>query len=277
MDTLSQCKSWRGWPMQQGSPGLRIALVEQETFYLPNMLASLAKTGCLDSIILYLPKRSWKAVYSHLIRNARAFGWMGLIACGVCAFIARCLDLIPGRFYSVQKVARVFTLPVFKIHSLKELKGLLAVAADRKPTIFAQISDKISPDLLACGDFINKHCGLLPAYRGVYPVYWAMLNGEASLGVTLHRMDSGFDTGPILEQRKISAKNHSFFGAHHELYDLATAMVRVHLNGRGVLGARQEPAEGSYYSYPCRADRVSFLRKRRLGLPLRFHPAISSK
>lgn len=47
---------------------------------------------------------------------------------------------------------------------------------------------------------INVHCSLLPEYRGPAPVLWAIRNGDPKLGVTAHRMNEEFDSGPILAQ-----------------------------------------------------------------------------
>lgn len=49
---------------------------------------------------------------------------------------------------------------------------------------------------------INCHPGLMPAYRGVDVVKWALLE-RAPLGVTLHLVDAGVDTGAILETRSV--------------------------------------------------------------------------
>jgi methionyl-tRNA formyltransferase len=48
---------------------------------------------------------------------------------------------------------------------------------------------------------LNIHCSMLPEYRGPAPVLWAIRNGDAHLGVTVHRMDEDFDTGPVLAQQ----------------------------------------------------------------------------
>jgi len=47
---------------------------------------------------------------------------------------------------------------------------------------------------------INIHPSLLPFYRGPIPTAWAIQNGERQFGITVHLMDSGIDTGPILIQ-----------------------------------------------------------------------------
>ncbi|MEV7581903.1 methionyl-tRNA formyltransferase [Streptomyces erythrochromogenes] len=48
---------------------------------------------------------------------------------------------------------------------------------------------------------VNVHCSMLPKYRGPAPVLWAIRNGDPYLGVTIHRMDEQFDTGPVLAQQ----------------------------------------------------------------------------
>ncbi|PYR20238.1 MAG: hypothetical protein DMF94_12655 [Acidobacteria bacterium] len=45
---------------------------------------------------------------------------------------------------------------------------------------------------------VNVHGGLLPEYRGGHVMQWALINGEAETGVTLHYMDAGIDTGPMI-------------------------------------------------------------------------------
>lgn len=45
---------------------------------------------------------------------------------------------------------------------------------------------------------VNLHMGLLPQYRGVNGLKWALLNGESETGVTLHYMDEGVDTGDMI-------------------------------------------------------------------------------
>jgi methionyl-tRNA formyltransferase len=47
---------------------------------------------------------------------------------------------------------------------------------------------------------INLHISLLPFCRGAHPVFWAILERNP-LGVTIHLLDEGLDTGNILFQQ----------------------------------------------------------------------------
>ena len=47
---------------------------------------------------------------------------------------------------------------------------------------------------------LNIHPSLLPAYRGPAPLYWQYRDGCSRFGVSVHRMVSALDAGPILAQ-----------------------------------------------------------------------------
>ena len=50
---------------------------------------------------------------------------------------------------------------------------------------------------------LNVHAAFLPRNRGCSPTQWAIINKEFETGVTLHEIDNGIDTGPIVDQRMI--------------------------------------------------------------------------
>lgn len=78
---------------------------------------------------------------------------------------------------------------------------------------------ELAPDLLVSVDYdlilrrcvleaaplgaINAHPGMLPAYRGVGVVTRAIQDGEPQVGVTVHHMDEGIDTGDLILQRAV--------------------------------------------------------------------------
>ena len=49
---------------------------------------------------------------------------------------------------------------------------------------------------------LNIHPGWLPEYKGVMAYFWAVKNDENYAGVSVHWMDEGIDTGPLLARRK---------------------------------------------------------------------------
>ena len=48
---------------------------------------------------------------------------------------------------------------------------------------------------------INLHLSFLPFNRGAHPNFWSFIDNTPS-GVTIHEIDEGIDTGPIIYQKK---------------------------------------------------------------------------
>jgi UDP-4-amino-4-deoxy-L-arabinose formyltransferase/UDP-glucuronic acid dehydrogenase (UDP-4-keto-hexauronic acid decarboxylating) len=59
---------------------------------------------------------------------------------------------------------------------------------------------------------VNAHLGDLPRYRGNATPNWAILEGEPEVVTTLHLMDAGLDSGPILAQRRMPIDDSTYIG-----------------------------------------------------------------
>lgn len=53
------------------------------------------------------------------------------------------------------------------------------------------------------GRLINTHPALLPAFPGAHAVRDALAAGVSVTGATVHVVDAGIDTGPVLTQRRV--------------------------------------------------------------------------
>lgn len=55
---------------------------------------------------------------------------------------------------------------------------------------------------IAC-PVLNYHAGIAPKYRGMNGGYWALASGDGeNFGTTVHLVDIGVDTGPVLHQAR---------------------------------------------------------------------------
>jgi phosphoribosylglycinamide formyltransferase-1 len=77
-----------------------------------------------------------------------------------------------------------------------------------------------SPDLVICAgfmrilpanvvaafspNFINLHPALLPLYPGAHAVRDALADGATMTGATVHIVDEGVDTGPVIDQVEVA-------------------------------------------------------------------------
>lgn len=51
---------------------------------------------------------------------------------------------------------------------------------------------------------VNVHASLLPKWRGAAPIVRAIEAGDSVTGVTIMKLDSGLDTGPIITSREVA-------------------------------------------------------------------------
>lgn len=109
-----------------------------------------------------------------------------------------------------------------RVHSFEESQSPLGVCAGYRPLI--------GKDVLSKKIIINTHPSLLPKYRGVHALAWAMLNLEKELGFSIHLMNEYVDDGDILEQFKIIHQNQT----SQEMLDIFNKYVTENL-GRVVL------------------------------------------
>ena len=103
-------------------------------------------------------------------------------------------------------------------------------------------SDVLSlPSLLA----VNLHTSLLPFNRGAHPILWSILE-ETPLGITIHQIDKGLDTGPIIFQKPLKTPDikmslrQIYENVNQELVDLFCKnwpiLVSRNFNARSQLG-----------------------------------------
>lgn len=71
------------------------------------------------------------------------------------------------------------------------------------------------------GRFINTHPALLPSFPGAHAVADALAAGVVVTGTTLHIVDAGVDTGPILDQRAVEIAADDDEASLHEKIKIA--------------------------------------------------------
>jgi len=81
-------------------------------------------------------------------------------------------------------------------------KRLIRILQNKKPAyIFMMGGGILNEEVIKCASkgVLNAHPGLLPWIRGTNAIIASILNNVA-VGVTLHYIDKGIDTGPVIER-----------------------------------------------------------------------------
>jgi len=82
------------------------------------------------------------------------------------------------------------------------------------------------------GRYINTHPALLPAFPGIHGAADALAYGVKVTGATLFVVDSGVDTGPIIDQVVVPVEDDDDVEALHERIKIAERQMLVEVVGR---------------------------------------------
>jgi folate-dependent phosphoribosylglycinamide formyltransferase PurN len=113
---------------------------------------------------------------------------------------------------------------------------------------------------------LNRHLSMLPAYRGSWPVFWQFVNGGSSLGVSIHLVDEGIDTGPVLAQAAVERRaDDTIASAHERLFSRAVALTTEAIErlARKETGAHGMEPTAVCYRTPTPTDILAFMLGRR--------------
>lgn len=94
-------------------------------------------------------------------------------------------------------------ISTYQPESLKDLPEDSPLHTEEYDLFIVASYGKIIPDEilnLPKKGVLNVHPSLLPNYRGPSPIESALLDGVITTGVSIMKLDSGMDTGPILTQ-----------------------------------------------------------------------------
>lgn len=97
---------------------------------------------------------------------------------------------------------------------------------------------------------INVHASLLPKYRGASPISRAIINGDASTGVTIMQMAVDLDTGGMLYSAEIKIEHNDTSGTLHDRLAVLGGKTAVECLGMIEAGTAQRiPQDDCLASY----------------------------
>lgn len=125
-----------------------------------------------------------------------------------------------------------------------------------KPEVLVVVAfgQKLSSEILEIPDkgCINLHASLLPEYRGASPIHKAIIDGKKETGVTTMFMDEGWDSGDIIEKKKIKISEDDNAGTLHDRLAAVGAQLLLETLSRidgGLVVRKKQDEEQTTYAY----------------------------
>lgn len=164
---------------------------------------------------------------------------------------------------SIKQLAWERQIPVLEVHHLTDPEAISVLAAYQPDMICVACFSKRIPrailDIPRLG-CLNVHPSLLPANRGPEPLFWTFREGSQQTGVTIHSMDEGMDSGPIVTQQVIEVPD----GIGYAQLEAQCAKLGAKLLAQSVwnlyngvaVPVAQDETKSSYHGFPSDNDFV---------------------
>ncbi|WBX86004.1 polysaccharide deacetylase family protein [Sphingosinicella microcystinivorans] len=213
-------------------------------------------------VVLHQPPRRLKTLLRNQMRNVRKHGWRW----------------IPYQFREVLRLSRptkphrggsagggvdVRVERVSNINAASTIETVRAFAPDLGLSLAAPILKPGLFDVPVQGT-LNIHKGKLPDYRGMPPAFWEIWNGAGEVGITVHKVEAGLDTGPVLIEESIPVEPHSTpTGLRVRLDEIGVRIMAdaVALMREGKAAFRPQTPGGRTYTRPTLAQEAALKRR----------------
>ena len=159
---------------------------------------------------------------------------------------------------SLKKFARKNKIKITTLKKLYKIKNLIFISIE-----FEKI---ININLFKSSELYNFHFSILPKFRGCHTNFYQVLYGEKKIGITLHKIDNGIDTGPIgpiitfKQNFKDNARNN-----YVKLMKFAVKLFKrefLYILNNKITFVRQNIKKGSYFSRKSiNYNNIKFIKK----------------
>jgi methionyl-tRNA formyltransferase len=252
-----------------------LALADEPAFH-PRMLREivLARPGEVVGVSIVSHRSRKQSGIRYLRKHVRFWGARGALQIGTSLVARRMLSRLPltpaiAGYHSIRAVCREYSIDcatAADVNGPDHLARLRALAPDVIVSSQGQIFgvDLLTLPPLGC---INRHSALLPRYRGMRPVFWALHKGEQEVGVSVHRMEPAIDAGEVLARCRVPVRSGaSLYDMYADVFDVSAHAILLALEvvegKRAPVPPEDQPS--SYYRIPKRSDVAAFRKRRRM-------------
>lgn len=252
-------------------------IIVDEPFFHPGFLEEIINKERENIVgITILPDKSPKApFFKYLKRQYDFWGAKGFILLSFRVILYKFLDFFSKiytfkKFFSVASAAKYHDLPIYIVQDVNNKEHLSCLKKKNIDLIVSACGQIFDKELLAIPKIgvINRHSSLLPKYRGLWPIFWALLNEEKKLGVSIHWMAEKIDAGDIINQESFDVLDaDTLESAYRKSFEISPAAVlkaieKIKFQNRP--NNQFQKKESSYFSFPEKKDIIRFRKQRKM-------------
>lgn len=244
----------------------KLVFCTYSSVYSSIVLEQLIADDGIEVVAIINSTRVHHPQYGHLrgaIKQIQLSGWR------YSSYLFVVTDLFTGlqpflKLKTVHAVARQYEIPILNTRDINDDDSIKFITSFKPEYLLAaHFNQLVKPSLLNLPEMecLNIHPSILPTYKGVDPVFYALLNEEKELGVTLHKMAESFDSGEVISQKSISASSETVFTINSRLFSEGAKFALQWINNKeSNLMDNAENITGNYDSWP-KPEQISQFRR----------------
>lgn len=199
------------------------------------------------------------------------FGLLNFCKLAMFAVLFRFLliynSIFKGYFFSFKSLCKGFNILHYKTTSPNSSEFIKWIKENEVDILIIMVGHILKEEILNVPKIctVNKHAGLLPSNKGVFPYFWAITKGEKQ-GISFHIVNPKIDDGSlvyqeIVEDQKILKSMVSFYFYCYKEYAKMLLKSLENINKKIIVNASID-ALPSYHSLPRVTDYKKFTHKK---------------
>lgn len=160
-----------------------------------------------------------------------------------------------------KELSSKYGIKLFRFRNPNSAQAVEEITNQHPDIILIMVGQVLKPPIIKIAKLgiVNKHGGILPSCRGLFPFFWGRIN-HLPVGVSFHLVNEKIDAGKLLTQKEIKSNSISMLGFYRLIYQQFPSLVdkalinlieKKRLNPRSYL-------KSSYFGLPTRKDVKEF-------------------
>lgn len=176
-------------------------------------------------------------------------------------------SIFNGYYTSFKSLCKGIKLPHFETKSPNSPEFIKWVKENEIDILIIMVGHILKDEILNAPKIctLNKHAGLLPSSKGVFPYFWSIIKEEKQ-GISFHIVNKEIDEGILVYQERVTNPKivksmiSFYFYCYREYGKMLLKSLR-NINENIIIDASKDSIS-SYHSLPDRKDYVQFRRKK---------------
>ena len=158
------------------------------------------------------------------------------------------------KFLEYKKINFYFT---DHINNKKTLKYIKNTGAKK---LFIVSCDEILEENIV--NYFNKaynlHCSNLPKNRGLFPLFYSIINEDKFFYISIHEIDKNIDNGDIVIKKKYKLYTNSFTRLYEDVFNRVPGLFKELIYKKKIKKIKNQFSKKTYNSYPSINNLIKF-------------------